>query len=74
MDCHFLLQGIFLTQRLNPHLPHCRQRLYRLSHQGGPDSEEGRVEISLGKKVRKEEGGVWKELCPSIERVDVGIG
>ena len=31
------LQGIFLTQGLNPGLPHCRQTLYRLSHQGIPD-------------------------------------
>ena len=22
VGCHFLLQGIFLIQRLNPHLPH----------------------------------------------------
>ena len=29
-----LLQGIFLTQGLNPGLLHCRQILYRLSHQG----------------------------------------
>ena len=34
VDCHFLLQEIFLTQGLNPGLPHCRQTLYRLSHQG----------------------------------------
>ena len=34
MGSHSLLQGIFLTQRLNPGLPHCRQILYRLSHQG----------------------------------------
>ena len=34
MDCHFLLQGIFPTQGLNLGLPHCRQTLYRLSHQG----------------------------------------
>ena len=27
-----LLQGIFLTQGLNPGLPHCRQILYQLSH------------------------------------------
>ena len=27
-DCHFLLQGIFPTQGLNPHLLHCRQILY----------------------------------------------
>ena len=30
----FLLQEIFPTQGLNPGLPHCRQTLYRLSHQG----------------------------------------
>ena len=32
----FLLQGIFLTQGSNPSLSHCRQILYRLSHQGTP--------------------------------------
>ena len=31
-----LLQGIFLIQGLNPGLPHCRQILYHLSHQGSP--------------------------------------
>ena len=36
MGCHFLLQGVFLTQRLNPGLPHCRQTFYPLSHQGSP--------------------------------------
>ena len=36
VGCHFLLQEIFPTQRLNPGLPHCRQTLYRLSHQGRP--------------------------------------
>ena len=34
VGCHFLLQGIFLTQGLNPGLPHWRQTLYPLSHQG----------------------------------------
>ena len=34
VGCHFLLQGIFLTQGLNLHLLHCRQTLYHLSHQG----------------------------------------
>ena len=29
-----LLQGIFPTQESNPGLPHCRQILYQLSHQG----------------------------------------
>ena len=32
VGCNFLLQGIFLTQRLNLGLPHCRQTLYHLSH------------------------------------------
>jgi len=31
-----LLQGIFQTKGLNPGLPHCRQILYHLSHQGSP--------------------------------------
>ena len=36
VGCHFLLQGIFPTQGLNLGLPHCRQTLYPLSHQGSP--------------------------------------
>ena len=31
---HFPLQEIFLTQRLNSGLLHCRRILYYLSHQG----------------------------------------
>ena len=34
VGCHALLQGIFPTQGSNPGLPHCRQILYHLSHQG----------------------------------------
>ena len=34
VGCHALLQGTFLTQALNSGLPHCRQVLYHLSHQG----------------------------------------
>ena len=36
VGCHFLLQRIFQTQGSNLGLPHWRQTLYRLSHQGGP--------------------------------------
>ena len=32
VSCHFLLQGIFLTQELNPGLLHCRQILYWLNY------------------------------------------
>ena len=34
-----LLQGIFPTQGSNPGLPHCRQTLYHLSHQGDSSGE-----------------------------------
>ena len=33
---HSFLQGIFLTQGSNLGLPHCRQILFHLSHQGSP--------------------------------------
>ena len=41
VGCHALLQGIFPTQDLNPHLLcllHCRQILYPLSHLGSPST------------------------------------
>ena len=37
--CHFLLQEIFPTQGLNLGLPHCRQMLYHLSHQGSNNNK-----------------------------------
>ena len=39
---HFLPHGIFLTQRLNLGLQHCRQILYCLSHQGSPNNAHQR--------------------------------
>ena len=33
VGCHFLLQGIFLTQGSNPGFLHRRHILYHLSHQ-----------------------------------------
>ena len=33
VGCHFLLQGIFLTQGLSPGLLHCMQMLYSLTYQ-----------------------------------------
>ena len=46
---HSLLQGIFPTQAQNPGLPHCRQTLYCLSHQGNPDKRGG-----AGKKIKSQ--------------------
>ena len=37
VGCQAIFQGIFSTQGSNLGLPHCRQILYRLSHQGNPD-------------------------------------
>ena len=39
VGCRSLLQGTFLTQGWNPCLPHGRQILYHLSHQGSPFQE-----------------------------------
>ena len=52
VGCHFLLQGIFPTQGLNPSLPHCRQTLYHLSHQGrnGSSSTVGQIIRSVTKR------------------------
>ena len=49
VGCHFLHQGIFPTQGLNPGLLHCRQILYQLSHQGIRGIQEGR-----GREARPE--------------------
>ena len=44
VGCHALFWGIFPTQGSNPGIPHCRQILYRLSHQGSP--REGGVGLN----------------------------
>ena len=36
VGCHALLQGVFPNQESKLGLPHCRQILYQLSHQGSP--------------------------------------
>ena len=44
VGCCFFLQGIFLTQGLNPHLLsflHCTQILYPLSYRGSPPAQQG---------------------------------
>ena len=46
VGCHFLLQGIFLTQGSNLDLPHCRQTLYHLSHKGISKFTLGHVQMT----------------------------
>ena len=47
VGCHFLLQGIFPTQGLNPSLPHCRWIAYHLSHCGKPSGTKAIVYCHL---------------------------
>ena len=76
--CHFLLQGIFPTQGLNSGLPHCRQTLTHLSHQGSPplpemglkqDQKEG-LTLTCGQVMGTELRGTagcfwgWTRACP----------
>ena len=58
MGCHFLLQGIYPTQRSNPHLLHCRQS-FLLSHQGSPAVRGLLVNACKGDQARKP-----SSLCP----------
>ena len=55
VGCHFLLQGVFLTQGLNLGLPHCRQILYPLDPQGSPH----RVIKTTGTKRGMADAGDW---------------
>ena len=52
VGCHFLLQGIFPNQGSNPGLPHCRQTLYHLSHQGSHTNET--TDKGLSSKIYKQ--------------------
>ena len=61
MDCHSLLQGIFLTQGSNLSLLHCRQILYHLRHQGSLAS-------------RQIQGSMVKHLPVSAEVSDTILG
>ena len=55
VGCHSLLQGIFLTQGLNPGLLHCRWILYHWCHLGSP--------IALGRSVLSCSVTLNKQLC-----------
>ena len=51
MVCPVSLQGIFLTQGLTRYLLHCRQFLYRLSHQRSPVDLWGQFKPSFEHSV-----------------------
>ena len=50
VGCHSLLQEVLPSQGLNPGLPHCRQVLYHLSHQGSPSKVQGTAELCWGQQ------------------------
>ena len=52
VGCHFLLQGIFLTQGLNLGLQHCRRMLYPLIPQGSPRLKEDMDKTPLERVLR----------------------
>ena len=80
MGCHFLLQGIFLIQGSNPGLPHCRQKLYRLSYHGitiqisllehsiGGRKIDGKVD-----RMKIENSNLVQEICVQIPSVLLSI-
>ena len=57
--CHFLLQGIFPTQGLNPSLLHCRQILYHLSHQKRYCKTSSQVPGLLSRATSQHSGECW---------------
>ena len=61
VGCHFLLQGIFPTQESNRGLPHCRQMLYHLSHQGTIKSKK---KICL--KISNHQFSSGFQSCPTF--------
>ena len=66
LACHFLLQGIFLTQGSDPGLPYCTQTLYHLSHQGSPGLQSRgsqRIGYSLVTNIFTSLGGRSKNIC-----------
>ena len=63
----FLLQGIFPTQGLNPRLPHCRQILYQLNHQGSPRILQWLSNLSLLQRIFPTQESNWDLLhCRQI--------
>ena len=63
VGCHFLLQGIFPTQRLNPGLLHCRWILYQLSPQKSYTFKE---ECQISRVTKSK--AMWSENCPFFFR------
>ena len=72
MGCYFLLQGIFPTQESNPGLPHWRQTLYRLSHQGSPDyTVEVRNRFKGLDLIDRVPDELWTKICDIVKETGI---
>ena len=71
VGCHFLLQRIFQTQGSNLGLPHCRQTLYCLSHQGKYIYRKKLTNIHASEgRAENPEGRVMiPQSCPELPRI-----
>ena len=72
VGCHCLLHGIFPTQGSNPGLPHCRQTLYHLSHQGSKIKTVEQVESNSWNRCLFER--VPHLPMPSSNSLKVAVG
>ena len=61
VGCHFLLQAAFPTQGSNLDLPHCRQTLYHMSHQGSHVSLKIFPKSIHSLKVHMSESLIWAQ-------------
>ena len=59
VNCHFLLQGIFLTQEWNPGLLHCRQIIYLLSYKGSPSIPWEVIIYLLNEQIQVFSWEIW---------------
>ena len=76
VGCHFLLQGIFLTQGSNPGLLHCRQTLYRWATRQAPRLMEEPLKDRLSGSIFLIQGmlaGHLTSLCVSQDIAQLPI-
>ena len=66
VGCHFLLQGIFLTQGLNLGLQYCRQIPYRLSHQETQRRGRVKTQANLQTFLKRGKRPLTTEICGSF--------
>ena len=65
-NCHFLLQGIFLSQGSNPGLLHRRQILYHLSQQGREAWSEASLKMqTTTERIHRSAPSTFQRTAPT---------